>query len=90
MTVKDKATDEKAATDEVTAKGKAPSELSTSDAPDVAEVVETEPLSYVHLADGSIHKCKTSEVPASGHWQKSGKLYVIVGVYPAEETVGKE
>lgn len=76
-----------------------PTELSTSDAP-VREVeADKEPQCYVHLADGSVIRCKESDAPVYagsnapyGHWQRGNKIYQVVGVYPVEDNApeGKE
>lgn len=46
---------------------------------------------YVHLADGSVEKCKAYEVPPAagtnypnGFWYKDDKAYMVTAVYPAE------
>lgn len=52
---------------------------------------------YVHLADGSVERVKESDLPmpagsnaVHGFWQREGKLYTVIGVYPVEDNVGKE
>jgi len=52
---------------------------------------------YVHLADGSIERVKESDLPTPagsnavhGFWQREGKLYTVIGVYPVEDNVGKD
>jgi len=52
---------------------------------------------YVWLADGSVERVKTSELPgsagtnaANGHWERDGKVYQVVNVYPVESENPKE
>lgn len=71
----------------------APTEESTSDTPKAKEEKDTEPRFYVWLANGSVVKCKKSDLPMgsgdapNGHWQKGKNVFLIVGVYPVEDTV---
>ena len=71
-----------------------PTALSTQDAPEPVEQEDTEPQFYVHLADGSLMRCKTEDLPIGsatnapgGHWQRGNKVYQVIGVYPVEDTV---
>jgi hypothetical protein len=52
---------------------------------------------YVWLADGSVERVKTSELPGSagtnavnGHWERDGQTFQIVNVYPVESESPKE
>lgn len=80
-------------TGEVMPTRQAPTELSVSDAPKPKVEKDTEPKSYVHLADGTVLKCKNSDLPIGsgdapyGHWQRGNNVYLIIGVYPVEDTV---
>jgi hypothetical protein len=49
---------------------------------------------YIWLVDGSVERVKTSELPGTagtnavnGHWERDGKVYQIVNVYPVEGEV---
>jgi len=71
-----------------------PKELSVQDAPERVEEVDTEPQFYVHLSDGSVMRCKGDDLPLgsgtnapNGHWQRGNKVYLVIGVYPVEDTV---
>lgn len=66
--------------------------LSTSDAPKYEAEEAKEPEYYVWLANGAVKRCKESDLPNGstapyGHWQSDNKVFEIVNVYPAEETV---
>jgi hypothetical protein len=91
---KDKASEEKG---EAVATSVSPTELSTQDAPAKKAEEDTEPQVYVHLADGSVIRCKEKDLPEgstaespSGHWQRGNKVYLVVAVYPVEVTVKEE
>lgn len=55
---------------------------------------EEDPEQYVHLADGSIERLRLSQVPGfagtnapNGHFERDGKSFLIIGVYPVETGV---
>lgn len=61
------------------------------DKPPVAPDAEDKPEYYVHLADGSVRRVAEEDLPttagtnaAFGHWVKDGKVYTVIGIYPAE------
>jgi hypothetical protein len=70
-----------------------PTELSVSDTPKPVVEENSEPQSYVHLADGSVMKCNDKDLPIGsgdsiyGHWQRGNKVYSVIGVYPVEITL---
>lgn len=54
-------------------------------------VPDANPDVYLHLADGSVERVKTSEAPLSagttapnGFYIRDGKAYQVTGVYPVE------
>lgn len=78
---------------EVTPSGRsvAPTEASKPEQPKAVVQEESKPQSYVWLADGSVLRANDEDLPGAsgaqnphGHWQKDGKVYEIVGVYPIE------
>jgi hypothetical protein len=77
-----------------TNRGSAPTQTSKSEVR-VQEVAEDEvPQSYVWLPNGEVLLVDDVDLPApagnqtlSGHWEKDGKVYDIVAVYPRETTI---
>lgn len=58
---------------------------------------EPEPQSYIWLADGSVERVLDEDLPGhagvgaeNGHWERDGKVYQIVAVYPVEIELKKE
>lgn len=58
---------------------------------------EEEPQSYIWLADGSVERVLDADLPGhagvgaeNGHWEKDGKVFQIVAVYPVEIEPKKE
>jgi len=71
-----------------------PTDVVTQDLPTPKEEKNTEPQSYVHLADGSVLRCKDSDIPVGGgtgtphgFWQSKNKVLQVIGVYPVETVV---
>ena len=69
-------------------------ETSTQDTVVTEQKAKEEDHFYVHLADGSVERVKESDLPTpagtnamNGHWQRDGKVYQVIGVYPVEDTV---
>lgn len=57
---------------------------------------DVKPQSYVWLANGVVRRVFDEDLPGAsgsanpfGHWQESGKVYQVVGVYPVEENAGE-
>lgn len=73
--------------------GAPPTELSVSETPKPKPEKNSEPKSYVHLADGTVLKCKNTDLPIGsgdapfGHWQRGNSVFLIIGVYPVEDIV---
>lgn len=64
-----------------------------SDAPKVDMVPKVEAQFYVWLANGDVKRVKESDLPTPagtnapyGHWQIGTSVFLIVGVYPVEDT----
>jgi hypothetical protein len=69
-----------------------PTSTSKSEAPEPKVAEEVTPQSYVWLANGEVLLVENEDLPGGsgaanvhGHWQKDGKVFEIVAVYPAEE-----
>jgi hypothetical protein len=79
-----------------TGRSVAPTEASKPEQPKSVEKVEEKPQSYVWLSDGSVLRANDEDLPGAsgsqnpfGHWQRDGKVFEIVGVYPTETDAGE-
>lgn len=68
-------------------------ELTVLKGEDKPEPENLDPDVYVHLADGSVVRIPTSEVPSAagsnapnGYFIRDGKAFIVTGVYPVEST----
>jgi len=88
--------DENAGSEVQTGREVAPTETVTQDLPETVEEKNTEPQSYVHLANGTVLKVNDKDLPTpagagapNGFWQTGNKVHHVIGIYPVETTVGE-
>jgi hypothetical protein len=72
----------------------APTQASKSEVRTQTVDEEEEPQSYVWLPNGEVLLVNDEDLPGvagnqaqQGHWEKDGKVYTIVAVYPKETTI---
>jgi|ERR1700760_390450 len=73
-----------------------PTQTSKSEAPKPVDETPEEPEHYVHLSNGEVVRAKQSDLPGPaggqhphGFWEKAGKVFHIIGIYPVESNAAK-